>query len=183
MDERTTVVIGRIGRAHGIRGEVSVDVRTDEPERRFVGGASMSIEGTGRVLVVRTMREHQGRLLIGFDGVADRTAADELRGSMLVVDVDRGDAPDDPEEFYDHQLVGLRVRSADGADVGAVEQVVHLPAQDALEVRTPDDRQLLIPFVEALVPVVDVAGGFVCVADVHGLLDPDAAEPTAPESG
>lgn len=183
MDEPTTVVIGRIGRAHGVRGEVSVDVRTDEPERRYVVGTSMRVEESGRALVVRAVREHQGRLLVRFDGIDDRTAAESVRGSVLVVDIDPVETPEDPAEFYDHQLVGLVVRSADGADVGAVVQVVHLPAQDALAVRTPDDGELLIPFVEALVPSVDVAAGFVTVADVPGLLDPDAAESPAPEAG
>lgn len=182
MGERTTVAIGRIGRAHGIRGEVSIDVRTDEPERRFAVGSSVLVENAERALVIRTVREHQGRLLVGFDGVPDRTAAEELRGGVLVVEVDPGDAPQDPAEFYDHQLVGLAVRSADGSEVGTVAQVVHLPAQDALAVRTPDETELLIPFVEALVPTVDVAGGYVAVADVRGLLDPDAAESAAPEA-
>lgn len=181
MGERTTVVIGRIGRAHGVRGEVSVDVRTDEPQRRFTVGARLSVDGSDRTLVIRTVREHQGRLLIVFDGVGDRTAAEALRGNVLVVDVDPAEAPDDPEEFYDHQLVGLAVRSTDGADIGTIAQVVHLPAQDALTVRTSDGREILIPFVEALVPTVDVAAGHVLVADVGGLLDPGAAESSAPE--
>ncbi len=183
MDEPTTVVIGRIGRAHGVRGEVSVDVRTDEPEQRFAVDASMRIEGSTRVLVVRSARQHQGRLLVRFDDVDDRTSAESLRCEVLVVEVDPVETPDDPAEFYDHQLVGLTVRAADAADVGTVEQVVHLPAQDALAVCTADNRELLIPFVEALVPHVDVAGGFVTVADVPGLLDPDAAESAAPGDG
>ncbi|UYM04407.1 ribosome maturation factor RimM [Solicola gregarius] len=174
------VVIGRIGRAHGVRGEVSVDVRTDEPERRFVVGASLTAEPSDRTLVVRTVRSHQGRLLVCFDGVGDRTAAEALRGAMLSVEVDPADVPDDPEEFYDHQLVGLAVRTVGGSDVGAVAQVVHLPAQDALEIRTTDGREVLVPFVEALVPTVDVTDGIVVVDDVRGLLDPDAAESAAP---
>lgn len=181
MDEPTTVVIGRIGRAHGVRGELSVDVRTDEPERRYIVGASVRVEQSGRVLVVRTVRQHQGRLLVRFDGIDDRTAAESLRGSVLVVEVDRAETPDDPAEFYDHQLVGLAVHAA-GAAVGTVDRVVHLPAQDALAVRTADGREVLIPFVEALVPSVDVAAGLVTVADVPGLLDPDAAESAAPEA-
>lgn len=177
------VVIGRIGRAHGVRGEVSVDVRTDEPERRFAVGASVSIEESGRALAIRTVRRHQGRLLVCFDGVADRTAAEALRGSVLTIEVDPTDEPDDPEEFYDHQLVGLAVRTVDGDAVGEVAQVVHLPAQDALEIRTPYGGELLVPFVEALVPTVELTEGYVTVADVRGLLDPDAAESAAPAPG
>lgn len=182
MEEPTTVVVGRVGRAHGVRGEVSVDVRTDEPERRYVAGASLRVEESDRALVVRSTREHQGRLLVRFDGVDDRTGAEALRGCVLVVDVDPAEVPDDPTEYYDHQLVGLTVRSADGSDVGTVAQIVHLPGQDTLAVRAADGRELLVPFVEALVPHVDVAAGIVTVADVPGLLDPDAAESSAPDA-
>ena len=177
------VVIGRVGRAHGVRGDVSVDVRTDEPERRFAVGSSVSVEASGQTLIVDRVRTHQGRLLVGFDGVADRTAGEALRGSVLLAEVDPAEEPDDPDEFYDRQLVGLAVRSGDGAAVGEVVQVVHLPAQDALEVRTHDDRTLLVPFVEALVPTVDVDEGYVVVADVRGLLDPEAADNAAPDAG
>ena len=170
------VVIGRIGRAHGVRGETSVDVRTDEPERRFAVGSSVTVEGAARTLRVRAVRRHQGRLLVRFDGVDDRTAAESLRGSLLTLEVDPGETPDDPEEFYDHQLVGLAARSASGDEVGEVRQVVHLPAQDALEIRTPDGRDLLVPFVEELVPTVDVSAGQVVISDVRGLLDPAAAD-------
>ncbi|UPK76533.1 ribosome maturation factor RimM [Nocardioidaceae bacterium SCSIO 66511] len=170
------VVIGRIGRAHGVRGETSVDVRTDEPERRFAVGSSVQVEDTGRTLRIQAVRRHQGRLLVQFDGVDDRTAAETLRGCVLAVEVDPDEAPDDPEEFYDHQLVGLEVRSNAGAVVGEIRQIVHLPAQDALEVRTPEGRDLLVPFVEELVPTVDVAAGHVIVSDVRGLLDPDVAD-------
>lgn len=166
------VVIGRIGRAHGIRGELSIDIRTDEPERRFAPGSSL-VCGSRR-LTVTSSRHHSGRLLVVFDEVADRTAAEQLTGGLLQAEIDPTEIPDDPEEFYDHQLVDLEVRAADGTVVGTITSVLHLPEQDSLVIDA-DGRELLVPFVEALVPDVDVAEGFVRLADVDGLLDPEAA--------
>ncbi|MCW2787776.1 MAG: ribosome maturation factor RimM [Aeromicrobium sp.] len=169
------VVIGRIGRAHGIRGELNVDIRTDEPERRFAPGSSVVCGG--RTLTVKQARHHGGRLVVSFEEVPDRNAAELLHGTVLEAEVDPQDTPDDPDEFYDHQLVGLEVRSGDIV-VGTVTGLVHLPYQDTLAVAI-DGREVFIPFVTELVPVVDVAGGFVTVADVEGLLDPAKAENAA----
>ncbi len=166
------VVIGRIARAHGLRGELGVQIRTDEPERRFAPGSSVVCGG--RTLTVASSRHHSGRLLVSFEQVTDRTAAEALHGSVLEAHVDPADLPDDPEEFYDHQLVGLEARRGDTV-VGTVTAVLHLPDQDTLAVDV-DGREVLIPFVTELVPVVDVTGGFVTVADVPGLLDPQQAE-------
>lgn len=167
------VVVGRIGRAHGVKGELTVDVRTDEPERRFAPGSSLASE-RGPLEVVAA-RRHSGRLLVRFLGIDDRTAAEALTGVVVEADVDPDETPDSDEEFYDHQIVGLRVVSADGATIGTVESVSHLPAQDLLTVRT-DGGEVLVPFVEALVPEIDLDAGTLTVADVPGLLDLDAAE-------
>jgi 16S rRNA processing protein RimM len=167
------VVVGRIGRAHGIRGELNVEIRTDEPERRFAPGSSILCDG--RTLTVASSRHHSGRLVVAFRGVDDRTAAEQLHGGILEAEIDPAERPDDPDEFYDHQLVGLDVRTPDDSVVGTVTSVLHLSEQDTLVVDA-DDREVLVPFVAALVPTVDVAGGYVRLADVLGLLDPDAAE-------
>jgi 16S rRNA processing protein RimM len=167
------VVVGRIGRAHGIRGELNVEIRTDEPERRFASGSSIVCDG--RTLTVASSRHHSGRLLVAFREVDDRTAAEQLHGGILEAEIDPAELPDDPDEFYDHQLVGLDVRTPDDAVVGTISSVLHLSEQDTLVVDA-DDREVLVPFVSALVPTVDVAGGYVRLADVLGLLDPDAAE-------
>lgn len=174
------VVVGRIGRPHGIRGEVTVEPRTDEPDQRFADGAVLSIQGTDRILVVHRAHWHSGRLLLSFDGVDDRDAAEGLRGSILEVERSADERPDDPEEFYDSQLVGCAA-VIDDETVGEVTEVVHLPAQDLLSVRlsgaadgTPD---VLVPFVRAIVPTVDLAARRVVLTPPPGLLDsPDAIE-------
>lgn len=166
------VVIGRIGRAHGIRGELNVDIRTDEPERRFAPGSSVVCGD--RTLTVSSARHHSGRLVVAFREIADRTAAEAIHGTILEAVVDPADVPHDPDEFYDHQLVGLEVRRGDVV-VGTVTGIVHLPFQDTLTVDV-DGHEVFVPFVTELVPQIDVAGGFVTVADVEGLLDPSRAD-------
>jgi 16S rRNA processing protein RimM len=178
----TEVVVGRIGKAHGIKGEVSVELRTDEPARRFTDGAVLATQsvqggppsGPGRpqALTVRSSRWHQARLLVTFEEIPDRTAAEAARGLLLAVEVDTEESPEDPEEFYDHQLVGLRAVTTDGAPVGEVVEVVHGSAQDLLSLRAEDGREILVPFVAQLVPEVDVPGGRVVVHDLPGLLTP-----------
>lgn len=184
MSDTVEVIVGIVGRAHGIKGEVGIEVRTDEPERRFVPGAVLRPEAGGTPLTVESTRNHSGRLLVRFRDVGDRTAVERLRGTVLVVDVVDDERPSDDEEYYDRQLVGLRVLDATGTEIGRIAQVVHLPEQDLLEIRLPSGLRL-VPFVRALVPEVDLAAGTVRLADVPGLLrdldDPqDASDPTEP---
>lgn len=165
------VVVGRIGRPHGIRGDVNVESRTDEPDRRFATGTVLTTDHVGYPhLTVAGYRWHSGRLLLHFEGVEDRTAVEALRGVLLSTDVDPGETPDDADEFYDHQLVGLAVEDLAGAVIGSVSEVVH-GAQDLLLVTRDGGGQLLVPFVGALVPEVDVAAGRVVVDLPGGLLD------------
>jgi 16S rRNA processing protein RimM len=163
------VVVGVIGRAHGIRGEVVIDVRTDEPERRFAAGTQLRVEGTERTLSLVRARDHSGRMLAEFAELGDRTAAEQARGTVLVADVDPDERPVAAEEYYDRQLVGLTARREDGSEIGSVAAVLHLPAQDTLELSTPTGPRL-VPFVHALVPTVDLNAGYLVVADVVGLL-------------
>ena len=177
MDEAQTieVVIGRVGKPHGLRGEVTVELRTDEPERRFAVGTTVRAErpSGGAVpwpaLTVSATRWHQSTLLVRFDEVPDRTTAESARGLLLHATVPADESPDDPEEFYDHQLVGLSAEDLQGGGLGEVTAVLH-GAQDLLQIRTPDGRDALVPFVAALVPEVDLAGGRVVVADRPGLV-------------
>ncbi len=173
------VVVGRVGRPHGVRGEVTVELRTDEPGRRFADGATLAARrpGDGPApaydrLTVAATRWHQERLLVRFVEVEDRNAAETVRGLVLHARVDPAATPEDPEEFYDHQLVGLRVETTEGAAVGTVSDVLHSGAQDLLVVAREGRDDALVPFVSALVPTVDLAAGRLVVADRPGLLEP-----------
>lgn len=171
------LVVGRIGKPHGIRGEVTVEVRTDAPEVRFAAGAVLRTEPAGAgPLTVQHLHWHSGRLLLSFAGVHDRTAAEALRDVRLVVSVAADEGTGDDEEFYDHQLIGLRVLALDGTALGTVADVLHLPSQDVLAIGRANGGEALIPFVAEIVPEVDVAAGFVRVNPPPGLLelsDPD----------
>jgi 16S rRNA processing protein RimM len=181
----TELVVARIGRAQGLRGEVNVEVRTDDPQGRFVVGTALRTDPAGAgPLTVSSVRDQSGRTILGFAGVSDRTAAEGLRGVLLVVDADDDDAAADAEEWYDHQLVGLAARRPDGTDLGVVVRVEHLPAQDLLVVRpaapAPDGGDVLVPFVGAIVPVVDVQAGHLVIDPPGGLFEPvdeDVHEP------
>jgi 16S rRNA processing protein RimM len=163
------VVVGVVGRPHGVRGEVAVEPRTDEPDRRFAAGQRLRSEDASRTWDVVSMRWHSGRMLVRFAGLEDRTAAETVRGTRLVVDVDPEERPEEPGEFYDRQLLGLAVQTADGVRAGDVVDVLHLPAQDVLEIRTAAGLRL-VPFVADLVPEVDLDRGVITVADREGLL-------------
>jgi len=163
------VVIGRIGRAHGIRGELNVDIRTDEPERRFAPGSSVVCGD--RQLTVASARHHSGRLVVAFREIPDRTAAEAIHGSILEAVINPTETPSEPDEFYDHQLVGLQARTKVDL-VGTVTGVVHGPHQDTLTIDV-DGREVLVPFVAELVPEIDIAGGYLRISDLNGLLDPD----------
>lgn len=164
------LAVGRIGRAHGVRGEVSVDVSTDDPGVRFAPGSSLATDRPGLgPLTVESARPHAGRLLVRFAGVGDRAAGEALRGALLLVDA--ADIPhiDDPDEFHDQQLIGLRAVTVDGAELGEVVDVEH-PGQDLLVIRR-DGGDALVPFVRAIVPEVDVPGGRVVIDPPPGLLE------------
>ncbi len=176
--EPIEVTVGRIGKPHGLRGELTVDVRTDEPERRFADGARLTARpprGSASALTALTVlrtRTHQGTLLVTFDEIGDRDAAEAARGITLHVEVEADETPEDPEEYYDHQLVGLAAYDETGRELGTLTAVGHGAAQDLLTVRTPEGRDALVPFVAALVPEVDLAGGRIVIADRPGLVTP-----------
>jgi len=167
------VVVGRIAKAHGIRGELAVDVRTDSPDERFKVGAAVTTklrDGSKRELTIAAAREHSGRLLVRFEEVLTRDVAETLRGALLLADTDMLPPTSDPDEFYDHELAGLRAELTDGTVVGKVVEVVHSPAGELLELDV-EGRSALVPFVRAIVPTVDVAGGRVVLDPPEGLLD------------
>jgi 16S rRNA processing protein RimM len=199
------LVVGRVLRPHGLRGELAVEVRTDVPETRFADGSVLATEPASRgPLTVSSARWHLGRLLVSFDGYADRTRADELRGTLLVMDSEQA-GPAEPGEYHDHQLVGLDVLTVSGDRIGVVTDVLHhgqdllvvtptgegrgaatgrpasggetsIPRGGAQRVRVPAPRgEILVPFVAAIVPEVDVAAGRLVIDPPPGLIDPDEA--------
>ncbi|MBC2643729.1 MULTISPECIES: ribosome maturation factor RimM [unclassified Rhodococcus (in: high G+C Gram-positive bacteria)] len=173
------LVVGRVAKSHGIKGEIVVEVRTDEPEDRFAVGAVLRghkpREQAVSTYTVEAAREHSGRLLLRLEGVSDRTGADALRGTLFVIDSSELEPSDDPDEFYDHELEGLAVRLADGTEVGTVIEVLHSAAGELLSVRRAGEEpgELLVPFVAAIVTSVSVADGVVEIDPPEGLLDPD----------
>ena len=171
------LVVARIGRAHGIKGEVTVEVRTDEPELRLGPGAVLATDpaSTGP-LTIETGRVHSGRLLLRFEGVKDRTAAEALRNTLLIAEVDPDQVPEDPDEYYDHQLMDLDVVLADGTDIGRITEISHLPAQDLFIVERPDGSEVMIPFVEEIVTSVDLENQQAVIDPPPGLIDGSQAE-------
>ncbi|SEC40110.1 16S rRNA processing protein RimM [Streptomyces sp. 2131.1] len=170
------LVVARIGRAHGIKGEVTVEVRTDEPELRLAPGAVLATEpATAGPLTIETGRVHSGRLLLRFEGVKDRTAAEALRNTLLIADVDPAELPEDPEEFYDHQLMDLDVVLADGTEIGRITEITHLPSQDLFIVERPDGSEVMIPFVEEIVTEIDLEEQRAVITPPPGLIDESEA--------
>ncbi|MDJ0341725.1 ribosome maturation factor RimM [Streptomyces sp. H10-C2] len=151
------LVVGRIGRAHGIKGEVTIEVRTDEPELRLGPGAVLATDpATAGPLTIESGKVHSGRLLLRFEGVRDRTGAEALRNVLLIAEVDPAELPEEPDEYYDHQLVDLDVVTVDGTEVGRILEISHLPGQDLLIVSRPDGTEVMIPFVSEIVPEIDL---------------------------
>jgi 16S rRNA processing protein RimM len=185
------LVIGSIVRAHGVRGEVVVAVTTDEPQDRYVVGSVLETDpATTGPLTIEGLRVHTSsgvdRLLVAFEGVEDRDAAERLRGVKLLVEAEDTEPSDDPDEFHDFQLIGLAVHvgeapaadadgearvTDEGERIGEIVRVDHGPGADMLIVARPDGRQTLVPFVTAIVPTVDIAAGRVVITPPDGLLD------------
>jgi 16S rRNA processing protein RimM len=209
------LVVGRVSRPHAIRGDVVVEIRTDDPERRFASGCVLATqpEVLGP-LTVTEARPHAGGLIVSFAGVSDRDAAERLRGVLLVIDSADVPAPEDPDEFHDHQLIGLDVVTAGGRHIGTVADIRH-HGQDLLVIRPcPGEptgesgtavggagvapgaggapgggagrgpvsataaaeraAEILVPFVAAIVPEVDLQAGRLIIDPPPGLLDQDA---------
>ena len=169
------LVVGRVLRPHGVRGELSVQVLSDAPDR-FAPGAELGLgdpDGTGplRPVVVRAARLHQGRLLVSLEGVEDRDAAERLRGAWLSIPAAAA-RPLEAGEFWPHQLVGLNVVDRQGRQRGRVADVVPGPAHDLLAVELPGGASALVPAVAALV-TVELEAGRVLVDAVPGLLGPE----------
>jgi 16S rRNA processing protein RimM len=166
------VVVARIGKAHGLRGEVTVQVLTGAPDERFVVGATFATEpAASGPLVLRSARENNGVLLLGFEHTDDRSGAEALRGIKLLSDVLADDGEEDA--WYERDLVGLKAVTVGGVEVGEVTALQARPSQDLLVLRLTDGRRALVPFVTAIVPEVDIAGGRLVLDPPPGLLELD----------
>ena len=163
------VVVGRLGRPHGIRGEVTVEIRTDEPELRFAPGSSVFLS-SGKRIEIESIRWHQNLLLVKFAGIKDRNESETLRGLLVEVEVDELELPEDETEYYDRQLIGL-IAKENGSSIGVVEDVLHLPGQDLLSIRLIDGREMLLPFVENFVPNIDLENQTLVVTPPNGLME------------
>jgi len=164
------LVIGRIGRAHGVRGDLFVEPMTDEPDHRYADGTVL-MTSNDTTLTVATSKWHSGRFVVHFAGFDDRNAAETLRGLTLSIEVDPSQSPQDPDEYYDHQLIGLNVVLEDGTHVGTIGEVIHLPSQDLLTVLREGEAEALIPFVTEFVPDINLATKTVVITPPPGLLN------------
>ncbi|CAB4338486.1 unannotated protein [freshwater metagenome] len=146
--------VGRIGRAHGILGEATIEVRTDEAEDRFALGSILETDSHG-LLTVSSARVHNGILLLGFEGISSRNQVEELRNELLYADVDIDAEAEDEDDYHVLQLIGCMTFLEDGSEFGPVTEVLNLPGQDVLSIKSADG-EVLIPFVRQLVPEVDI---------------------------
>ena len=165
------LVVGRIGRAHGVQGEATVEVRTDLPDERFYVGAELTTDPTHfGPLTIESARGHNGVLLLKFAEIKDRTAIEKLRNVLLTAEVDINEELDDEDNFHVQQILGSKVVTTHGIEVGILSDVINLPGQDLLAVDGAKG-EILIPFVTEIVPVVDVANKLITINPPEGLLD------------
>ena len=164
------LLVGRIGRAHGILGEATIEVRTDEPDRRFAIGNKLQTDSLGELTII-SGRVHNGILLLGFEGISDRNGIEKLRNVLIYCDVDINEPGIDEDDFHVLQLIGCAAHLQNGEVIGEVTDVINLPGQDLLAIKT-QTGEILIPFVHQLVPVVDIAARKVIVIppDIAGAI-------------
>lgn len=164
------LVVGRIGRAHGVRGEATVEVRTDDPDSRFEIGSVMQTDPTDKgPLTIRDARFHSGTLLLSFEGITDRTAVEGLRNVLLLAEIDPEAANVSDDDFHISQIVGCTVVDSLDKEWGVITDVLQLPAQDTLVINY-QGREVLVPFVRAFVPTVDIHNKKIIVSGIESLL-------------
>ena len=181
----TQLRVARLTKAHGLKGAIKIELYTDDPDRRFVPGATFMLQVPttsdwhGKSLTLKELRYYNAQPVAFFEGVDDRDAAETLIKAILWIDLDDAAEPQEDDAWFDHQLVGLAV-VRDGVTVGTLARVDHLPAQDLLAVRT-EAGEVLVPFVKAIVPSVDLEAGIITVTPPGGLFE-DLAEESAPQA-
>jgi 16S rRNA processing protein RimM len=161
------LVVGRIGRAHGVQGEATVEVRTDQPDQRFAVGATVSTED-GRNLIITGNRWHNKILLLSFAGITDRDQVEQLRDQLVSTEVNTEDQ--EPGEYHFQQLIGCQVKLEDSKDIGVVREIIQLPGQDLLGIDTPNG-EVLIPMVKQIIITIDINAKLIVVNPPEGLLD------------
>jgi 16S rRNA processing protein RimM len=161
------LVVGRIGRAHGVQGEATVEVRTDQPDQRFAVGATVSTED-GRNLIITGNRWHNKILLLSFAGITDRDQVEQLRDQLVSTEVNTEDQ--EPGEYHFQQLIGCQVKLEDSKDIGVVREIIQLPGQDLLGIDTPNG-EVLIPMVKQMIIAIDIKAKLIVVNPPEGLLD------------
>jgi 16S rRNA processing protein RimM len=155
------LLVGRIGKAHGILGEATIEVRTDDAATRFALGATVETD-KGKSLTVDSVRVHNGILLLGFEGITDRSGIESFRDTLLYAEVDIDAPGEDEDDYHVLQLIGCVANLEDGTKFGEVTDVLNLPGQDVLAIKT-SSGEVLVPFVRQLVPVVDIKEKLVVV--------------------
>lgn len=165
------LVVGRIGRAHGLRGEVTIEVRTDNPEERFAVGNVLTTEPSNLgPLTIETVRNHNGTYLLSFKGKLDRNQAELLRNATLLAQVDVESSHEVEDSFHISEIVGLTVKNLEGISIGKVIDVMELPAQDTLVIELANGKELLLPFVKKHVPEVNLDNNELVIDNYEGLL-------------
>lgn len=179
--QRAELRVGRLTKAHGLKGALKIELYTDEPDLRFRPGAQVSVQVPtdspwfGQQLTVRELRYYNAAPVVFFEGVDDRTVAESLARGILWVEHDPEARPSEDDAWFDHQLVGLDV-VRDDTVIGQIQRLDHLPAQDLLVIATNGGDEVLLPFVKQFVPEVNIDGGFVRVTPPGGLFEPITEE-------
>ena len=175
ISNSTKLRVGRLLKAHGLKGAIKLELYTDSPNERFAKGAVLELQVPetspwyGKTVTVAELKWFNSSPVLFLEGVADRDAAESLIKAILLVDQPLDESPTEPDAWFDHQLVGLKVFRA-GAEIGEIARVDHLPAQDLLAIKL-EDREVLLPFVKAFVPKVDVKAGLIEVTPPGGLFE------------
>ncbi len=184
----TQLRVGRLTKAHGLKGAIKIELFTDAPERRFTPGSVFSLQVPtsspwhGKTIELLELKWYNSHPVAFFTGISDRSEAETLIKAILWIDHDMDEASDEEDAWFDHQLVGLAV-IRDGVRVGTLTHVEHFPAQDLLTVTT-SSGDVLVPFVKAIVASVDIEAGTMTVTPPLGLFEelPDQPEPPAAET-
>lgn len=181
--QRVELRVARLVKAHGLKGGLKLELYTDDPELRFRSGNTLSLQVPtdspwfGQTLTVRELRFYNTHAVAFFEGIEDRTQAETLVKAILWVVDDESTRPEEEDAWFDHQLVGVAVWR-DGAHIGHIARVDHLPAQDLLAITTePGGQEVLLPFVKQFVPEVDLERGRVVITPPGGLFEPQEDEP------